>query len=70
MSSIPEPVYIESKFGKYSYKVHSNNDQLTYIRSFEQIKGNHPKEDYSMLVDFYDKIVTADQKKIALKKQL
>lgn len=70
VSSIPEPVNIVSKFGKYSYKVHSNNEQLTYIRSFEHIKGNHPKEDYPLLVDFYDKIVSADQKKVALKKQL
>jgi hypothetical protein len=68
-SSIPEPVNIESKFGKYSYRVISNDDQLTYIRKFERIKGSYPKEDYPLLVDFYDKIVTADQKKIALKKQ-
>lgn len=68
MSSVPEPVNIESKFGKYAYEVQYENNQVTYIRSFERIKGTHPKEDYPLLIEFYEKIVSADQKKVALKK--
>ncbi len=68
VSSIPEKEYIESKFGKYSYEVQADGNRLVYIRSFELIKGTHSKEDYNQLVDFFEKILTADQKKVALKK--
>lgn len=68
VSSIPEKEYIESKFGKYSYEVRADGNQLIYIRSFELIEGTHSKEDYNQLVNFFEKILTADQKKVALKK--
>ena len=67
-SGIPEEINIESKFGRYSAKVIQEEGKLTYIRYFELIKGTHPKEEYADLIEFFDKIVSADQKKIALKK--
>ncbi len=65
---LPDEINIESNFGKYSAKVVSEENKLTYIRYFELKKGSHPKEQYPELVAFFDQIVSADQKKIALKK--
>ncbi len=66
--SIPQPVQIESKFGKYSNSLKLEGNKIFYYRTMEQYSGRFPAKDYSDMVQFYDNIYRADRNRIVLVK--
>lgn len=66
--SIPEPVNIESKFGKYSSEMKLNGNKIIFYRSMEQYSGRFPAKDYIDLAKFYNAIYKADRSKAVLVK--
>jgi hypothetical protein len=40
--SVPQPVTIDSKFGKYSNSVKVNADKIVYYRSYQHFSGRFP----------------------------
>jgi hypothetical protein len=70
VSSIPQPVEIKSQFGYYKAEVTVNGNQVTYKREVRYNKGVYPVAQYQQLLDFYKGISTADNTKLALKRQL
>jgi hypothetical protein len=67
--SMPQPVTIDSKFGKYSNNVKLVDDKIFYYRTREQFSGTFPAKDYSSLADYFDSIYKADRSKIVLVKK-
>ena len=67
--SIPQPVRIESKFGKYYSVSKLSNNKIEYYRIMEQYSGRFPAKDYQELVKFYDDIYKADRNKVVLVKR-
>ena len=63
---LPEPVKIETRFGKYSASVQMKDDIITYVREVSMLKGRHPAAAYNEWVDFRKKIVKADKNQIVL----
>lgn len=63
---LPEPVKIESKFGKYSAKVEIKDDVIIYNREVSMFKGRHSANAYNEWVDFRKKIVKADKNQVVL----
>ncbi|HWC55166.1 MAG TPA: DUF3857 domain-containing protein [Chitinophagaceae bacterium] len=66
--SIPQPVTIESKFGKYSNSIKLEGNKIFYYRTMEQYSGRFPAKDYSDMTQFYDNIYRADRNKVVLVK--
>jgi hypothetical protein len=62
----PAPIVIKSEFGQYSSQVIKLPAGLQYIRSFQLYAGTYPVEKYEGIMEFFDKIVTADAQKVAL----
>ena len=56
----------ESKFGKYSFRTSILGNKLYYIRDFVLFEGMYPAESYESLVDFYNKISSADNIKLTV----
>ena len=67
--SIPQPVSMETKFGKYSSSVKLQGNTIIYYRKMEQNSGKFSPKDYPDLVSFYDAIYKADRNKIVLVKK-
>jgi hypothetical protein len=69
--SLPQPVSIQSQFGKYEAKAEIKAEKLFYVRTLEIKKGLYPPSAYTDLIDFYEKIEAADNLKLSLiKKEL
>ncbi|OFX85681.1 MAG: hypothetical protein A2W99_06130 [Bacteroidetes bacterium GWF2_33_16] len=67
---LPEPVKIESKFGKYYSEVKTENNKIIYIRKVEKYEGTYKPESYEELISFYKQMVKADnQKAVLIKKE-
>ncbi|HYM93269.1 MAG TPA: hypothetical protein VET23_03965, partial [Chitinophagaceae bacterium] len=66
--SVPQPVNLESKFGKYSNSLKLEDNKIYYYRDMEQNSGKFPAADYFSMADFYDAIYKADRNKIVLVK--
>ncbi|OQY95938.1 MAG: hypothetical protein B6D37_04050 [Sphingobacteriales bacterium UTBCD1] len=66
--SVPRPVTIESKFGKYSNSVILEGNKIVYYRLVEQYSGRFPAKEYTDAVRFYDNIYQADRSKVVLVK--
>jgi hypothetical protein len=66
--SLPQPVTIETKFGKYYNTTKLKNNIIYYYRTMEQYSGSFPAKDYADLVKFYDAIYKADRNKVVLVK--
>ncbi|HYF30673.1 MAG TPA: DUF3857 domain-containing protein [Chitinophagaceae bacterium] len=66
--AMPNPVQVESKFGKYtgSYKV--DNNKIYYYRRFERYNGIFENTLYPELVKFYEQVYKADRNRIVLVK--
>jgi len=64
--SIPQPVSIQSKFGKYSNHVKLSGNKIFYYRINEQYSGTFPAKEYMQMVSYYDSIYKADRNKIVL----
>lgn len=62
----PEPVKIESRFGRYEAKVELKDDGIEYLREFVFYKGSYPPSDYNALIDFLSEVAKADRVKIML----
>ena len=67
--SVPQPVTIETKFGKYSSNIKLVDNKIFYWRVREQNSGTFSAKDYPSLVDYFDSIYKADRNKIVLVKK-
>lgn len=67
IESSPSPVELKSKFGIYRSSVSVQGNVITYMRCFEQKKGEFEAGDYNAYRDFLEEIVTADEAVIGLK---
>ena len=67
-SFIPEPVVIESEFGRYTAKTTLKDNQLIYTRIQQMNSKKYPAEKYESAVEFYKKIYLADKQKVVLEK--
>ncbi len=67
--SMPEPVTIESKFGKYSASVKMEGDKLIYYRSMQRFSGRYPPAEYNNMVKFLNQVYKADNNKVVLVKK-
>jgi transglutaminase-like putative cysteine protease len=68
VESIPGAIKTESRFGTYSLESSARDNSLICIRRIEMRKSKFPADSYNELVDFYKKVVTADNSKVILKK--
>jgi len=64
--SFPQPVTIETKFGKYYSAAKLVDNKILYYRTSEQYSGTFPAKDYAALVSYYDAIYKADRNKVVL----
>lgn len=63
---LPEEVWIQSDFGEYRMQVRMEGNTLVYERSLKTYAGSFPASAYGRLMDFYEAIVQADQRKVIL----
>ncbi len=69
IESSPEPLSIETRFGKYSGAAKVVENKIFYYRVQEQYSGTFPAKDYADLVKYYDSIYKADRNKIVFIKK-
>jgi hypothetical protein len=69
IESMPDPVSINTVFGKYECRSSLNGRKLKYFRRIEHASGRFPATAYSELVKFYEAIYRADRVKIVLLKK-
>jgi len=55
--SMPQPVKLESKFGKYSCSVKVEGDKIYYTRLYEKNKSRFPASDYAELVNSRNRFI-------------
>lgn len=67
--SWPQPVSIDTKFGKYSNSTKLVDNKIFYYRTREQYGGTFSAKDYADLVSYYDAIYKADRSKVVLIKK-
>ncbi|MBX2921109.1 MAG: DUF3857 and transglutaminase domain-containing protein [Chitinophagaceae bacterium] len=67
--AIPQPVKLETKFGKYGCSVTIEGDKMIYHRYMEKFSGEYPASDYAELVKFYDQVYKADRNRVVLVKK-
>ena len=67
--AIPEPVAINSRFGKYTSTIKIEGDKIYYTRLQEKTRGRFPAGDYAALVNFQDQVYKADRSRIVLVKK-
>jgi len=67
--SMPQPVSIETRFGKYSSTTKLAGNKIFYYRLREQYSGTFPAKDYADLVKYFDSIYKADRNKIVFVKK-
>jgi len=70
INSVPQPIEITSQFGHYKAEISVNGNEVKYKREVRYNKGIYPVAQYQQLLDFYKGISTADNTKLALKRQL
>lgn len=63
---IPQPVSIESKFGKYEAIMEIEGRDLHYSRSFKMEEGRYAPEEYNEYVQFMQEVSKADGAKVVL----
>lgn len=63
---IPQPVSIESKFGKYEAIMEIEGQELRYSRSFKMEEGRYAPEEYNEYVQFMQEVSRADGAKVVL----
>ncbi|MFT3912284.1 MAG: DUF3857 domain-containing protein [Ferruginibacter sp.] len=66
--AIPDPVSLNSKFGKYSSSVKLVDNKLYYYRNLESFSGRFPPASYDELVKYYAAVYKADNNKVVLVK--
>lgn len=65
---LPEPVKVESVFGRYTATIRQEGESILFFRHHEKQEGVYPPEKYADYVLFVKQIVDADRRKIVLKK--
>lgn len=69
VDEIPEPVNLETAFGKYTAKYETKDGKLFYSRSLITKRTVLPVDKYSSVRDFYSKILSAEQSPVVLMKK-
>jgi hypothetical protein len=69
IESMPEPVFIAGKFGKYQSRMKVEGNKIIYYRLNEKYRGRFPASDYKELVNYYDAIYRADRNRIVFVKK-
>jgi len=64
--SLPEPVALENKFGKYTATVKVEGTAITYYRRLEKYGGRFPAAEYNNLVKFWQQVYKADRTKVVM----
>jgi hypothetical protein len=67
--SVPQPVKIETKFGKYASSIRLEGNKIIYYRICEQYSGTFAAKDYADLANYYEAIYKADRNKIVFLKK-
>jgi hypothetical protein len=65
----PDPVNVETSFGKYSTKYEVKDGKLYFTRKLLTNRATIPVEKYNTVKDFYEQIVKAEQARVVLAKQ-
>ncbi|GAB3014983.1 hypothetical protein GCM10027051_18310 [Niabella terrae] len=69
IESLPKPVTLTNKFGKYRIRYEVRDSTIQLIRNYERNKGRFPASDYADYVDFNNTIYKADRAKMVFVKQ-
>lgn len=69
LESLPTPLAVENKFGKYSSSVKVEGNTILYYRRMERNSGRFPAKEYNELVKFYEQMYKADRLKVVLVKK-
>jgi len=65
----PDPVNLESTFGKYSTKYDTKDGKLVFTRTMTLNRTTIPAEKYSSVKEFFSKILEAEQSPVVLLKK-
>jgi len=65
----PDPVNLESSFGKYSTRYDTTDGKLVFTRSMTLNRATIPAEKYSAVKEFFSKILEAEQSPVVLLKK-
>lgn len=69
LKTIPEPIELESNYGKYSKKITAiGDDQFEIKRTFELFEGEYPADEYPKIKSFFNKIKKEELSKMTLSK--
>ncbi|GAA0891949.1 hypothetical protein GCM10009122_16280 [Fulvivirga kasyanovii] len=63
---VPEPLILESSFGKYTSQITIDGTRLIYTRTLLMEKGTYSKDIYEELISFYKKIARSDKQKVVM----
>jgi transglutaminase-like putative cysteine protease len=66
VESAPEPAEIVSEFGIYSTALQQSDGVMTYVRRLQINRGLYPPSAYADLIDFFDRVIIADDSKCIL----
>jgi transglutaminase-like putative cysteine protease len=69
VDEMPDPVSLETPFGKYSTKYEMKDGKLIFSRVYTTNRANIPVEKYGSVKDFYSKILAAEQSPVVLLKK-
>ncbi|QHS58669.1 DUF3857 domain-containing protein [Chitinophaga agri] len=67
--AVPQPVSLDSQFGKYSSKVTLEGNMIVYVRAIDHKGGHYPASAYGDLAKFYNAMYKADRGRIVLVKK-
>jgi transglutaminase-like putative cysteine protease len=63
---LPQPIHMESRFGRYTASAVVAGDRIIYYRHMERYSGRFPAASYAELVKFYEKVYKADRMRVVL----
>ncbi|MBX7172556.1 MAG: DUF3857 and transglutaminase domain-containing protein [Pyrinomonadaceae bacterium] len=69
IDEMPDPVNIETPFGKYNTKYEAKDGKLYFSRNLVTNRTTIPVEKYNTVKDFYSKILAAEQAPVVLIKK-
>ena len=69
VDEMPDPIKLETSFGKYSTSYLVKDGSLVFTRSMVLNSGEIPAEKYAMVKDFFVKIRNAEQAPVVLVKK-
>ena len=69
LESAPEPIAINTPYGKYYAKVETEENRIVYTRTFCMKQGCFPPGEYYDFREFFEKVCDADEMKCILSKR-